>query len=124
MAMVFQLTLPALTDLALSPRLAAAVERHIGEGGPATVSTGFAEPSLVFLLGTDTILGTPETAAEHLAETPGAVALVTMDQDDRFIARALELGLDVNAEEQLDGYNYSGGDPLTITVYRAAEGAQ
>lgn len=121
MAMIFQLTLPALDDLALSPRLAAAVERNIGTGDPATVSTGYAEPSLVFLTGTNTILDTPEVAANHLAATPGAVALVTMEQNERFLARAAEMHLGVEVREELEGFNYSGGDPLTILVYRAAE---
>jgi 4-amino-4-deoxy-L-arabinose transferase-like glycosyltransferase len=121
MATAFQLTLPALTDLALSPRLAAAVERNIGTGDPATASAGFSEPSLVFLLGTDTVLGAPETAADHLAATPGAVALVTGEHQDRFLARATALGLTMEARETVEGFNYSGGDPLTITVYRAPE---
>jgi 4-amino-4-deoxy-L-arabinose transferase-like glycosyltransferase len=124
MALVFQVTLPSLTDLALSPRLAAAVERHAGPGEPATVSSGFAEPSLVFLLGTDTILAPPEAAAEHLAAAPGAVALITQHQQDRFLARAAELGLALDVREVVEGFNYSGGDPLTISVYRATGEAE
>jgi len=121
MATAFQLTLPALTDLALSPRLAAAVERNMGPSAPPTASSGYSEPSLVFLLGTDTVLGAPETAADHLAAMPGAVALVTGEHQDRFLARATELGLTIEAREVIEGFNYSGGDPLTITVYRAPE---
>ncbi len=121
MALIFQLTLPALTDLALSPRLTAAVERHEGPGSPPAVSSGYSEPSLVFALGTETLLGAPETAAEHLAATQGAVALVTQHRRERFLARAGELGLVLEEREVIEGFNYSGGDPLTISVYRAGE---
>jgi len=123
MALVFQLTLPALTDLALSPRLAAAVERHQGAGDPVTASAGFSEPSLVFALGTETVLGSPETAAEHLAATPGAVALVTGERLERFRIRAAELRIQLDERETVEGYNYSGGDPLTIYVFRLHEGS-
>jgi len=118
MGIVFQLILPQLTDLALSPRLADAVARHQGSGEPATASSGYTEPSLVFALGTDTMLGRPEASAEHLAATPGAVALIIGRMNDRFLARASELEMDVEVREIVHGFNYSGGDPLDISVYR------
>ncbi len=121
MGVVFQLTLPALTDLALSPRLAIAVAAHQGPGNPATVSAGFTEPSLVFALGTATVLTNPEAAAEHLAQTPGAVALIVERFNERFLARADELGLEVEVRELVEGFNYSGGDELVISVYRAVD---
>ncbi len=121
MGIVFQITLPLLTDFGLSPMLAQAVERHMGPGDPATVSAGYTEPSLVFALGTDTVLIHPEAAAEHLAQTPGAVALVIGRMNERFLARAAELEMNVELREVVLGYNYSGGDRLEISVYRRTE---
>ena len=121
MGIVFQITLPLLNDMTLSPRLAEAVARHQGPGDPAATSAGYTEPSLVFAIGTDTVLIRPEGAAEHLAATPGAVALVIGRMNDRFLARATELGINVEVREVVSGFNYSGGDPLDITVYRVVE---
>lgn len=120
MATVFHLTLPRLTDLDLSRRLAAAVERVQPDDSIPVFSSGYSEPSLVFVLGTHTIFGSPVAAADHLAEHPGAVVLLVDNERrrSRFITRALELGLIVEANEVVDGFNYSGGDRLRIKIYQ------
>ena len=51
--------------------------------GPVAVA-GYAEPSLVFLLGTSTELGTPEDAADAISD--GEPALVEAKQDAAFRA--------------------------------------
>ncbi len=118
MGFVFQLVLPQLQDLALSPRLAAAVRAAQPDANIAAASAGYTEPSLVFALGTNTVLTTPRGAAEHLAATPGAIALIEDRFQGRFLAHALENGIVVEAVGVVRGFNYSGGDRVEITLYR------
>jgi 4-amino-4-deoxy-L-arabinose transferase-like glycosyltransferase len=59
--------IPELDTIWLSPRLAAQIaHQQTGRKGGPVVVTGFTEPSLVFLLGTDTRFVTGEEAARYL----------------------------------------------------------
>ncbi len=118
MGFVFQLALPQMQDLALAPRLAEAVRAVQPDETIATSSTGLTEPSLVFALGTNTRLTTARGAAEHLATTPGAIALIEERHEVRFLTRVLENGIVVESVDVVRGFNYSGGDWVEITLYR------
>ena len=83
-------------------------------GGGQLASAGFHEPSLPFLLGTDTRLvrGGAE-AAGFLAETPGGRALVRDRDDEAFRAARPEARLLATIE----GFNYSRGQRVRLFLY-------
>lgn len=109
--------LPRLADLDLSRRLAAAATRHAGSDAP-TVLVGYHEPSAVFLLGTDTVLTNAEDAAARLAAAPDALAAVTAAEVPALEAALTPLGLKIVRLEEIPGYNYSRGAPVTLIVLR------
>lgn len=113
--------LPGLDRLALSPRLAAAIdaaELHaLHDQAPPSVLSGFYEPSAIFLLGTDTVLADGRAAAERLVATAGA-AVIEARQADAFHGRLVELQAQADMFAEFDGVNYSNGDEVTLRLYR------
>jgi hypothetical protein len=113
-------TIRQLRPLAIAPQLEKALEAadlHPRQGrtpGPVAV-TGFHEPSFVFLTGRDTDLTDAQGAAEALAE--GRPAIVEGRDADAFRAAAARLGVSGRAVGTVNGYNYSAGDPVSLTVY-------
>jgi 4-amino-4-deoxy-L-arabinose transferase-like glycosyltransferase len=117
------LTVPRLTDLWLSPRLADAVARHAAAGDPPVVTAGYAEPSIAFLLGTKTAL-VDGVGAGDAAAALGGLALVSDDQRAPFLDALASRGARADALEQVDGLNYSRGRKTSITVYRVVPRAK
>lgn len=115
-ASVFAGVLPGLTDLWVSQRVALAADVHAP--GAALAAVGYHEPSLVFLMGTDTLLAdTGAAAADALASGRVGVAAIESAADEAFIAAAAERGLAVRATEVVEGLNYSRGKPVRLTLY-------
>ncbi|MDE2476679.1 MAG: glycosyltransferase family 39 protein [Alphaproteobacteria bacterium] len=112
-------TVPRLTDLWLSPRMAAAVARHVQPGDPPVVTAGYAEPSIQFLLGTQTSLDDGADAARAAAQSGGLV-LVSDDQRGAFLAGIADGGARATALEVVPGLDYSRGRKMRITLYRIA----
>jgi len=119
-ATAFGTVLPRLDGLWLSRSAAAMVAAYRPGDHTPVVAAGYAEPSLVFLLGTATQLTGGAGAADALAAQPGALALVAADQDANFRARAAALGIAVEALDRRTGYNYSHGRWTTLALYRRA----
>ncbi len=111
---LFHGVLPSLERMFLS-RGVARVVGLIGSDGPV-VAAGFSEPSLVFLLGTDTAFGDGAAAADHLAAHRRTLAVVEGRQQAAFDRRAAELGLAVESFASVAGINYSRGKPAVLTV--------
>jgi 4-amino-4-deoxy-L-arabinose transferase-like glycosyltransferase len=116
------LFVPRLEPLLLSPRLEKALERadlapRGGAPGPVAV-TGYAEPSMVFLLGTTTELTDPEGAAQAVAE--GRPAVVEGRQEAAFQAALAAAGQTARPAGVVDGFDYSDGDKERLTLYRGA----
>lgn len=114
---VFQGVLPNLDKVFLS-RAAAQVVGTIGSDVPAAAA-GFSEPSLVFLLGTQTKLTDGAGAADYLLAHPGALVVVESRQQAAFDARAAQTGLRVEPFAILDGFNYSRGKRASLAVLGA-----
>jgi hypothetical protein len=84
--------------------------------GPVAV-VGYAEPSLVFALGTATELDDPKDAVDALSD--GQPALVERRQDTAFraaLAAARSAALPVDA---VHGFDYSTGKPVDLTLWRS-----
>jgi 4-amino-4-deoxy-L-arabinose transferase-like glycosyltransferase len=108
---------PRLDDLWLSTRMAEAVARHAKADDPPIVTAGYAEPSILFLLGTRTRLDDGPAAGRESGEA-GGLALVEENERAVFLSEAGALGARAEALEEIDGFNYSRGRNLKITLFR------
>jgi 4-amino-4-deoxy-L-arabinose transferase-like glycosyltransferase len=100
----------------------AALARIVKEANckPAMVATaGYQEPSLVFLLGTETAMVDGTDAAEFLRLGGCRFALVEARHERAFLRRADAIGLRYASPQRFDGYNYSIGRAVSISVYRS-----
>jgi hypothetical protein len=97
----------ALAEAGLAPR--------DGAPGPVAV-TGYAEPSLIFTLGTPTALVDPQGAAEAVIQ--GRPAIVEDKEDAAFRAALAEADLAPRPVAAVSGTNYSDGEAITLRVYR------
>jgi len=120
LATVFGTVLPRVQGLWLSRQASEMVLAYRPAAASPLVAAGYAEPSLVFLLGTATELTGGPGAAEFLAAHPDGLALVATDQEPAFQARAATLGLTVERLDGRAGYNYSRGRRTALTLYRGA----
>lgn len=105
---------------AISNALDAAGFHPLRDGAPAVVLAGYREPSAIFLLGTETLLGDGEDAAARLATAPGSAAVVEAQEDARFLAAVAARGLAPRRLAVIDGVNYSKGDTVRLTLYAIA----
>jgi 4-amino-4-deoxy-L-arabinose transferase-like glycosyltransferase len=111
---------PSLKTLWVSKRVAAALK---GSGldprggvapGPVEIA-GYAEPSLVFALGAATGLGDGPDAAQAVAE--GRPAVVEAKEEAQFQQTMGRIGLAPRPVAVVEGFNYSVGKPVRLTVY-------
>ena len=84
--------------------------------GPVAV-VGYAEPSLVFLLGTDTELDSVDDAADAVAA--GEPALVDSRQDAEFKAALKGAETSATLVGETRGTDYSTGKPVDLLLYRS-----
>jgi len=115
---------PRLDPLWLSRRTEAALgkaqllPRQGIADAPVTVA-GYAEPSLVFALGTETELGSPEDAAEAIVENRPAV--VEGREDEAFRKALAADHAKAQQVAEVKGLDYSDGHKMTLRIYRAVE---
>jgi 4-amino-4-deoxy-L-arabinose transferase-like glycosyltransferase len=83
--------------------------------GPVTVA-GYAEPSLVFLLGADTELGDAAAAAEAIGQ--GRPAVVAGSEDSSFRAALAARGRHAELIGAVSGLDYSNGRSQILRLYR------
>jgi len=87
---------------------------------PAMVATaGYQEPSLVFLIGTDTAMVDGTDAADFLRAGGCRFSLVEARHERAFLRRADAIGLRYALPQRFEGYNYSTGRAISIAVYRS-----
>lgn len=122
--LTFQGVFPALDTIWPSRTLARIVDGMAGCDHKPVAITGYAEPSVVFYLGTKTGLGDPADAARLLQRDPRCGVAVTTERDrPAFLSAAAELGVAVTLVEQFDAFNYTRGKPVRMSVY-LADGTQ
>jgi 4-amino-4-deoxy-L-arabinose transferase-like glycosyltransferase len=116
-AALTMLAAPRLQQLWVSTRVAAVAARNIDPGDAPAVVAGFQEPSLVFQLGTPTMLTDGRGAANAILKARG-LAIVEDSQRGAFMSRLGELRAVPIPVGEVAGLNYSRGRPVHVTVYR------
>jgi 4-amino-4-deoxy-L-arabinose transferase-like glycosyltransferase len=119
---VYGLIIPALKPLFPSVELARAL-RNVECRQPLAASAGYHEPSLVFMAGTQTVLTDPSGAADFLAQGSCRFALIESRQERIFAQRAETIGLRYAVVNRFEGYNYSQGRAISMSIFRS-EGTQ
>jgi 4-amino-4-deoxy-L-arabinose transferase-like glycosyltransferase len=113
---------PQLSALWLSPRAAALVTKDRRQGDPPPIIAGYAEPSLIFLLGTDTRIAIGADAA-RVASQQGGLALIEDRERSGFLTNLAALDVQAFPVDDLSGFDYSRGRKMHITIYRVAGAA-
>jgi 4-amino-4-deoxy-L-arabinose transferase-like glycosyltransferase len=113
---------PRLDALWLSRDAARMVADYRPPADLPIATVGYDEPSLVFLLGTRTLVASPEVAAERLTAARGAVALVEERQDAAFRTALRARGWQAEPIERVSGLDYSNGRRMILTLYRGVPG--
>ncbi|MGH6663663.1 MAG: ArnT family glycosyltransferase [Pseudolabrys sp.] len=118
---VYGVTFPSLPALFPSALIADTL-RGTDCGKPQVASTGYyQEPSLVFLLGTNTRFTDGAGAAEFLARGACRFALIDARSERSFAQRADAIGLHYALGSRVEGYNISIGRPVALTIFRSAD---
>jgi len=114
--------LPTISPLWTSRSLVQAFDEVKPCPGSVLASTGYEEPSLVFLAGTKTVLTDAAGAARHLADDPKcAVSAISDDRQAGFLAALPQGAASVTALGSVNGLNYSNGRRVHLTLYRMAQ---
>jgi len=116
---VYAIAFPALPALFPSELVAQAV-RASGCEQPRLASTrAYQEPSLVFLLGTETRFTDGAGAAEYLRQGVCRFVLVDAHSERSFVQRAEAVGLRYALVQKITGYNISIGKAVAMTLFRS-----
>ncbi len=116
----FQVLAPRVDTIWVSRDAAAMVA---AETAPRpVVLAGYHEPSLIFILGTPTVLANDgAAAAEALVQGRAASALVAERMKADFDDALGAAGLSASILDSLSGLNYSRGDPVTLHLIQPVE---
>jgi len=116
---VYAITFPLLPSL--FPSAVIADEIHAADCERPHVASTFAyqEPSLVFLLGTETRFTDGVGAADFLRSKPCHFALIDPRSERSFVQRAESVGLRYSLVRRVEGYNISTGKPVSLSIFRS-----
>jgi 4-amino-4-deoxy-L-arabinose transferase-like glycosyltransferase len=113
---IYGVVMPSLTAAFPSAALMRTI-REAGCANPTAATAGYHEPSLVFLLGTQTRLTDGSGAADFLRLGGCRFALIESRHERNFLRRADAIGLRYAQGTRFDGYNISNGRRISIAVY-------
>jgi 4-amino-4-deoxy-L-arabinose transferase-like glycosyltransferase len=108
---------PKVDQIWMSPKAAALVAKYKEPHDPPVVLGGYVEPSLVFLLGTNTQIQNG-TRAATIAAQQGGLALIEDHEKPKFLAQIGAMDATAKPLDGVSGFNYSRGRREHITVYR------
>ncbi|WP_319414266.1 glycosyltransferase family 39 protein [uncultured Cohaesibacter sp.] len=109
---------PEMRSVWLSNQLQASVNLVKPCESIEVASAGYSEPSLVFLLGTDTLLTDGAGAAKFIKEAGCRLAIVEKQQQPAFIEGLGERKDDIEQAATVEGYKLNGGKWQTFGLYR------
>ncbi len=113
---IYQTVLPHLDRLWLSRQVAEALPF-----GTPVAAAGFHEPSLVFLMGTDSKLTDGGGAARFLLTNPNGVAVVEAASQPEFDTAMQAAGYRAHLVAEIAGFNYSRGRPADLKLWDLGE---
>jgi 4-amino-4-deoxy-L-arabinose transferase-like glycosyltransferase len=116
---VYAVTFPSLRTLFPSALLAGKMQATGCQQVHVASTHYYQEPSLVFLAGTDTLFTGGAGAAEFLGRGPCHFALVEPGSQRSFIQRANAIGLRYALVERVEGFNFSIGRRVALTIFRS-----
>ena len=118
-AAIFGGILPATGALWIPSHVAEIVQnyRQSCPSAPLAV-TGYNEPSLIFLTGTDTLIVSPASAAETLSSNPGcSLAVVNSGHESEFRLSLETVSLAPRLVAEIEGFNYSRFEYAVLKVF-------
>ena len=116
---LFQFVLPSLHPIWLSERVADLYQQHRACPESRLLASGYTEPSLVFRVGTDTLLGDGAAIAGNLIDDPKcSLALIEQRAADVFFATLKKHNKEVEPLATLHGIAYARGKRAELTLYR------
>lgn len=122
LGLLFGMIAPSLKPIWLSPAIKAAVDANRPCDTTVLASAPYHEPSLVFLVGTKTILTDVDGVAAHLLGDPACALGLSPVADEKKLSDMLAAqGKTANRLAEIDGLNYSSGDRLSLGLYRVAK---
>ena len=111
---------PSLKSLWMSPRIAEVVSEYRRENCEDAVlhAVGYHEPSLIFQVGTDTVLTNSEGAVAALEMKPNCTVAVIGDRDlEHFNKLVVKKGLNLHQLAEIQGFNYSRGQKMMLRLF-------
>ncbi len=106
----------------ISQSVVSLVQKHNQNKNHVLASVGYREPSLVFLMGTETKLTTPAGAVQHLRENPeNGLALIGDKYESEFKKAAQQAKVDLVPLETIKGFNYSKGKWMVLRLFGVQE---
>ena len=116
---IYAITFPLLPSLFPSAVIADEI-RAADCKEPHVASTfGYQEPSLVFLVGTETRFTDAAGAADFLRSGSCHFALIDPRSERSFVQRAESVGLRYSLVRRVEGYNISTGRPVSLSIFRS-----
>ncbi|ESX47512.1 glycosyltransferase family 39 protein [Mesorhizobium sp. C416B] len=120
-ALLFGDIVPSLKPIWMSREIEAAVRADRPCEMSVLASAQYHEPSLVFLVGTKTVLTDVDGVAQHLLGDPAcALGLAPVGDQKRLDDLLAGQGKKASRVAEIDGINYSSGDKLSLGLYRVA----
>ncbi|CAN7549753.1 glycosyltransferase family 39 protein [Mesorhizobium amorphae] len=118
-SLLFGVIAPSLRPIWLSPAIKAAVDANRPCETSVLASAPYHEPSLVFLVGTKTMLTDVDGVARHLLDDPAcALGLAPVADEKKLNDALVGQGKSARRLAEIDGLNYSSGDKLSLGLYR------
>ncbi|RUW19662.1 glycosyltransferase family 39 protein, partial [Mesorhizobium sp. M4B.F.Ca.ET.013.02.1.1] len=121
-SLLFGVIAPSLKPIWLSPAIKVAVDANRPCDTTVLASAQYHEPSLVFLVGTRTVLTDVDGVAKHLLADPAcAIGLASVKDEQKLNELLAVQGKSASRLAEIDGLNYSSGDKLALGLYRVAK---
>jgi len=114
---VFTFVLPSVKGIWLSREVFKTLESSAGDSRPILASVGYHEPSLVFLLGTQTRIDSLGEAIKDMEGRKITHVLVSEDEREILTREAEKRGIKLRFIKRIRGFNYSKGRWMNLSLY-------